>query len=348
MRSTPAHGHIEQVSDQRFEELVHGAERRIPIEQSPVWDAYDAIVDGRTFWRRLVFIADGVDEAVIALTEYTGRGFHYLWAKHGPIWLGDQSADAEAGLRDALRTYIAREAPHITFARIHAKYPAPDLHELLQSVTYDRTVAIDLTRDENDIFASFSKRRRSGIRKALRDEGFALSDESGLSRAEFDELYRIYEETAERDGFGIYQADTYYSMLEGLGQYARVFVARRTDSGTPEAPRESGRAVAWVIVTTYEGAAVSYYAGASEEARQNNAVMLLRWHLMQVLKAEGVDSYDLMGVDSERAPTLKGVGNFKRQFGEESEVDGAWDLPVKRTRYRALKSLLRLKRALRR
>ncbi|WP_430867971.1 lipid II:glycine glycyltransferase FemX [Demequina aurantiaca] len=346
MTSAPAQ--IEHVSDEQFEALVHGSGHRVPIEQSPAWDPYDAIVEGRTFWRRLAYSVDGQPQAVVALTEYTGRGFHYLWAKHGPIWIGDQTAQAELGLRKALRDYIAREAPHIAFARIHAKFPAPDLHELLQSVTYDRTVAIDLTRDLDDIFAAFSKRRRSGIRKALRDEGFVLQDESGLTREAFDELYRIYEETAERDGFGIYQADTYFSMLEGLGQHARVFVARRSDSGTADAPLEPGRAVAWVIVTTYEGAAVSYYAGASAEARGNNAVMLLRWHLMQMLKDEDVTSYDLMGVDSERAPTLKGVGDFKRQFGEESTVDGAWDLPVKRTRYRVLTALLRLKRALRR
>lgn len=347
MRSTPASGRIEQVSDQRFEELVHGAQRQVPIEQSPAWDAYDAIVEGRTFWRRLVFTLAGQPHAVIALTEYAGRGFHYLWAKHGPIWLGDHDADAELAFREALRAYIAAEAPHIVFARIHAQYAAPDLHELLQSVTYDRTVAIDLTRDVDQIFASFSKRRRSGIRKALRDEGFELTDESGLSRAKFGELYAIYEETAERDGFGIYKADTYYAMLEGLASHARVFVARRTDSGTADAPQQPGRAVAWVIVTSYEGAAVSYYAGASAEARHNNAVMLLRWHLMQQLKAEGVATYDLMGVDSERAPTLKGVGDFKRQFGEESAVDGAWDLPVKRTHYRVLTLALRLKRFLR-
>lgn len=338
---------IEHVSDEQFEALVHDSGRSVPIEQSPAWDRYDSVVEGRTFWRRLAYSVDGEPQAVIALTEYTGRGFRFLWAKHGPIWVGPQTAESEAGLRRALRGYIAREAPHVAFARIHAKFPAPELHELLQSVTYDRTVAIDLTRDADDIFAAFSKRRRSGIRKALRDEGFELNEESGVSRDAFGELYEIYEETAERDGFGIYQVDTYFSMLEGLGSHARVFVARRSDSGTDEEPRKPGRAVAWVIVTTYEGLAVSYYAGASAEARSNNAVMLLRWHLIQKLKEEGVTSYDLMGVDSERAPTLKGVGDFKRQFGEESAVDGAWDLPIKRVRYRVLTLLLRIKRKLR-
>lgn len=339
---------VEPVTDERFLALASASRHAVPIEQSPVWDAYDAAVPSREFWRRLE-VADGADAvAVIALTEYTGRGFRYLWAKHGPVWLTEQTPSVERRLRDALRHYVAREAPHIVFVRLHALHPASDLRELLQTVTYDRTVVIDLTRDEEEIFAGFAKRRRTGIRKALRDEHWDLTDESGLTREQFRELYAIYEETAARDEFGIYDADTYYAMVEALRGHARVFVARRTDSGSADAPAEPGRAVAWVIVTVYDGAAVSYYAGANAEARRTNAVMLLRWHVMRTLKAEGVSTYDFMGVDSPRAPQLASVGDFKRQFGPESHVDGAWDVSVKRVRYRALGLALRLKRALRR
>ncbi|MFW2512598.1 lipid II:glycine glycyltransferase FemX [Demequina sp. SO4-13] len=339
---------VEEVSDDQFLELAKGSGEPVPIEQSPAWDAYDESVPARSFWRRLAIMDGDRPVAVIALTEYAGRGFQYLWAKHGPIWIADQTPGAERALRLALRAYIAAEAPHIVFARIHARHRAADLNELLQTVTYDRTVVIDLTPDEDDIFASFAKRRRTGIRKALRDDNFELTDESGLTREAFGELYAIYEETAERDEFGIYDADTYYAMVAALGQYARVFVARRTDSGTADAPLEPGRAVAWVIVTSYDGKAMSYYAGANHEARGTNAVMLLRWHVMRVLKAEGVTKYDLMGVDSDRAPQLKSVGDFKRQFADEVEVDGAWDVAVKPLRYRALTLALRLKRLLKR
>jgi hypothetical protein len=347
---------VEQVDDGQFEDFARLSGHPLPIEQSPVWDAYDAAVEGREFWRRLAVwdgnhagSADaGTPAAIIALTQYPGRGFQYLWAKHGPVWITEQTPERERALRDALREYVAREAPQIDFMRLHARHPGSDLHELLQTVTYDRTVIIDLTPDEDDILASFTKRRRSGIRKALKDEAFEFSDESGLSREEFAELYSIYEETASRDEFGIYQADVYYTMIEALGEHARVFVTRRVDAGTPEEPRQPGRAIAWVIVTVYDGAAVSYYAGANEEARQTDAVMAARWHVIRTLKAEGVATYDLMGVDSPRAPTLTGVGYFKRQFAPDVEVDGAWDVAVKRGKYLALKTLLAVKRALRR
>lgn len=339
---------VQPVADDRFLDLASAADAVVPIEQAPPWDAYDQAVDGRRAWRRLEVLDGDRVIALIALTEYAGRGFQYLWAKHGPVWLMEPTPEGEHSLRDALRRYVAREAPHIVFVRLHARHPASDLEELLQTVTYDRTVIIDLTPTEDDIFAAFGKRRRTGIRKALRDEHWELTDESDLSRDQFGELYAIYEETAQRDDFGLYEADTYYAMVEALRPYARVFVARRTDAGTPDAPATPGRAVAWVIVTVFDGAAMSYYAGADAEARRTNAVMLLRWHVMRTLKAEGVRSYDFMGVDSARAPQLASVGDFKRQFGPESAVDGAWDLPVKPWRYRALRLALRLKRALRR
>ena len=337
---------VEEVQGEQFVQLARASSLPLPIEQSPVWDAYDAAVPARSFWRRLAIFQGDDPVAVISLTEYEGRGFRYLWAKHGPVWIADQSPDAELALRNALASYVRTHAPHITFVRMHARHRAPDLHELLQTVTYDRTVVIDLRPEPEEILASFAKRRRSRIRRALRDDHWDLTDESGLSREAFGELYGIYEETARRDDFGIYEADTYYAMIEALGEYARVFVARRTDSGTADAPAEPGRAVTWVIVTSYDGKAMSYYSGSNREARQLHAVPLLRWHVMQVLKSEGVLEYDLMGVDSDRAPQLKSVGDFKREFGDEVEVDGAWDVPVRLLRYRALKLALRLKRAL--
>src|SRR5690554_2872228 len=189
---------VEQVQGETFVQLARASSLSLPIEQSPVWDAYDAAVPARSFWRRLAIYQGDNPVALIALTEYVGRGFRYLWAKHGPVWIGEQTPAAELALRTAVRAYVRKAAPHITFVRLHARHRASGLHELLQTVTYDRTVIIDLRPELDEIFASFSKRRRTRLRKALRDDNWDLTDESGLSREAFGELYAIYEETAER------------------------------------------------------------------------------------------------------------------------------------------------------
>ncbi|WNM24460.1 lipid II:glycine glycyltransferase FemX [Demequina capsici] len=338
---------VAQVPDDRFLELARGAHHPVPIEQSPAWDPYDAAVPGRAPWRRLLVSAGGAPVALIAFSAFDGRGFRYLWAKHGPIWLAEQTPERERSVREALVRYVRAEAPWAVFLRLHAKHAAPDLRELLQTVTYDHTVVVDLTRDEDAIMQSFSKRGRYKTRRTLKDEAMTVTEETGVTDEQFAELYAIYRETASRDGFGIFDADVYLTMLRSLGEHVRLFVARRHDTGEDGA-LTPGRAVSWVISTVYDHAGVDVYAAGNHEARQTDAALRLKWHILTTLKAEGVTQYDLMGVGSERAPQLMGVREFKQQLGEIVEVDGAWDLPVKGPRYAGLTFALRLKRALRR
>lgn len=335
---------LEPIEADVLETLVHDAGLAVPIEQALVWDAFDAAIGERTPWGRLAaYGADDRAVAVVALTEYTGRGFRYLWAKHGPVWLSAPTADAERALRDALRAHVAAHAPHITFVRLHAHHDASDLRPLLQTVTYDETVEVDLTPSEDDIMLAMSKTGRKKLRRTLRDEGFDLSEERDISREGFDELYTIYRETAGRDSFGIYPAEVYYSMLETLGDAARLFVARRTDG--PGAP---GRAVSWVLSSFYDGVGQDYYGGSNLEGFETNAALRLKWHILMSIKADGGVRYDMMGVGSAKAPQLMGVRQFKLQFSDETTpVDPSWDVPVKPLIYRALTWALAAKRLIR-
>ncbi|PKQ27262.1 MAG: FemAB family protein [Actinobacteria bacterium HGW-Actinobacteria-4] len=338
---------VEHVSDEEFLRYARLTSHPIPIEQSPAWDPFDASVPSRSFWRRLAVFeapadADAPPVCVVAFTHHVGNGFTYLWAKHGPIWLDEQSARSEREVRAALRAYITEELPAVDFVRLHAAHPAPDLCELLQTVTYDRTVVIDLTVPAEDYLAGLAKKFRYTVRKALGHEATTVNDETGMDAEAFAELYEIYLETAGRDGFGIFAVDVYWSMLKALAPHVRLFVARRTDGPRP------GRAVAWLIATVYDNAAVYYYAAGNAEARDTDATVRLLWDTMAVLRDEGVTQFDMMGVDSPRAPQLAGVGLFKRKWGAESTIDGAWDLPLKPWKYRSLRLALRLKRLLRR
>nr|WP_255633366.1 GNAT family N-acetyltransferase [Demequina sp. TTPB684] len=187
------------------------------------------------------------------------------------------------------------------------------------------------------------KTGRKKLRRTLRDEGFALSEERDISREDFAELYEIYRETAVRDSFGIYPADVYFTMLTALGEAARLFVARRTDG-----PGEPGRAVSWVLSTFYDGVGQDYYGASNAEGFETNAALRLKWHILMSLKAEGGKRYDMMGVGSAKAPQLMGVRQFKLQFAETTTpVAPSWDVPIKKLTYRGLSLALAAKRALR-
>ncbi|WP_062517567.1 lipid II:glycine glycyltransferase FemX [Demequina gelatinilytica] len=344
--SLPTPLRVEVVSDERFLELARRADHPVPIEQAPAWDAYDEAVPGREHLDRLaVLAADDAPVAVVSVSRYEVRGFPYVWAKHGPIPLVERTPENEKAIRDALVADLTVRYPWATFLRMHARHAAPDLRELLQTVTFDHTVIIDLTPDSDAIMSTFSKRGRYKIRRTLKDEAMTVAEETGLGAEQFEELYGIYRETAEGAGFGIFPADMYLTMLEALEPHARIWVARRHDAGE-DGTLEPGRAVAWVLAVVHEDGGTDYYAANNLEARDTNAALRIKWEILMTLKAEGVREYDLFGVGSERAPQLMGVREFKQQFGEIVECDGAWDVPLKPLRYRALVAALRLKRAI--
>ena len=333
----------ETIDADAFEALAHDAGLKVPIEQAGVWDAFDAAIEGRSHLVRLAIgPAGGPPVALVSFTTYSVRGFPYVWARHAPLMLVEPTPDAELAVRAALVRHSKDEWPQVVFLRLHAHHEAPDLQPLLQTITYDETVEVDLTPSEEDIMQAMGKTGRKKLRRTLRDDDFVMTEERDISREGFDELYAIYRETADRDGFGIYPVELYYSMLQTLGDSARLFVARRKDeTGAP------GRAVSWVLSTFYDGVGQDYYGGSNLEGFETNAALRLKWHILMSLKADGGVRYDMMGVGSAKAPELMGVRQFKLQFAEETTpVAPSYDVPIKLVTYYGLKWALAAKHRL--
>ena len=325
-----------QLTDARYIVEAGAAGIDPPLEQTPDWDRFDRAVPGREPWKKLAWQIDGKTRALIALTKMEGRGFHYLWAKHGPIWAGSApTPQEEAALRDDLRRLVRGSDRSVAFVRLHAFAPAEDLHDLLQSVTFDRTIILDLTKDEDQLLAEMKKRGRRDVRKALRDSSMVAADETSRALEVFPELYELLVETGQRDEFGISPRVTYERMIESLGAAnCRLFTVRR-----------EGRPLCWGIVTNTATQATYYYAASSAEGRKAGAPDLLVWSMTCLLRELGIRTFDMMGIDSDRAPQLAGVRGFKTKFTEEiAEVAGAWDVPVRPLYYRALTEALKAKR----
>ncbi|WP_127572030.1 lipid II:glycine glycyltransferase FemX [Georgenia faecalis] len=338
MSETMAGTALAPVDDETYTRLAAGT--ALPIEQALVWADFDEVVPGREHWGRLAFQAGGEVVAVLSLTQVDGpAGVRYLWAKNGPVWLTEPTPELERALRERLVAALRRAAPRVAFVRLHAHHAADDLRDVLQGITYDRTVVVDLAREEEDIFAAMKQQGRRAIRKALKDDSLAVAEETGLDEAAFAELYDVLVETGAREGFGPHPARRYLDMLRTLGaEHARVFVVRR-----------EGRVLAWALVVVNDGEALYSVGASNAEARGAYAADLLHWHIIRTLAAEGVTRYDLAGAGSERFPGLNGLTQFKTKFEKNvTEVAPAWDLPVAPARYEALERGLAAKRAARR
>ena len=327
---------------------VDGREMRLavgnspfPVEQTEAWERFEEAM-GRPLWGRYLYEDGGKPVAAIALYRYEIGGQTFLWAKHGPVWLKEQSPEREAHLRRLLRSVVKERDRSVRFIRLHARYGDTDLRELLSTITYDRTYVIDLApKTPEKMAAVMPKDGRRAVKRAervAREAGCTISDETGLSREEFDKVYEVLRETAERDGFKPHDAEVYWTMLTALGEKnARLFVLRK--DGVPHA---------WDLILTSGKDSVAYYGASSNESRTFRGAEALDWWAACTLAQEGYRGLDLMGAGSTRVPSLYTVGQYKKRYAQHvTEVDGAWDVPVSRVIYSGMSTAKRLRDALR-
>ena len=348
--SRPTHPEPVHSTPDRSETLrrVDGREMRLavgnspfPVEQTEAWERFEEAM-GRPLWGRYLYEDGGKPVAAIALYRYEMGGQTFLWAKHGPVWLKEQSPEREAHLRRLLRSVVKERDRSVRFIRMHARYGDTDLRELLSTITYDRTYVIDLVpKTPEKMAAVMPKDGRRAVKRAervAREAGCTISDETGLSREEFDKVYEVLRETAERDGFKPHDAEVYWTMLTALGEKnARLFVLRK--DGVPHA---------WDLILTSGKDAVAYYGASSNESRTFRGAEALDWWAACTLAREGYRGLDLMGAGSTRVPSLYTVGQYKKRYAQHvTEVDGAWDVPVSRAIYSGMRTAKRLRDALR-
>lgn len=314
--------HVTSVDGATFEAAIHDAGARVPIEQSALWAGYDSGLPGRQHWRFLLASDEGRVRAALSLTEFSGRFLTQLWAKNGPVWLGESpTAAEEAAFRDGLRAYVRTHHPKASVVRLHATHPALDLHEPLIAVFYDHTVILDLTKSEDELLADMSKSGRRDLRYGLKRPDLVFAEETDISRADFDrEIYAVFAETAERGGFHLRPAEFYYTMLTELAPACRLFTIRR-----------DGQVLSWAIVTSYDGAVNYYFAASTAAARDTFATYRQVWEVIRLMQAEGATTFDFLGTGSDRAPGLASLDGFKLKFTKSGAVavPGPWDMHVR-------------------
>lgn len=191
------------------------------------------------------------------------------------------------------------------------------------------TVIIDLRPTEDELLASFKSKTRYNIRLAQKRgvtvEAVPCDEES------CDTFFELYAETARRAGFALRPKRyyvRYWRLLEASGQ-GRLLLARH-----------EGDVLAGIFVTWLGRKGWYKDGGSAALKRELMAPHLLQWEAMRFLKAQGVESYDLVAVPrrdelAEEHP-LYGLWRFKSGFSEEiTEFVGTWDLPLDARRYRA-------------
>ena len=188
-----------------------------------------------------------------------------------------------------------------------------------EQVQFRNTVWLDLSRPEEEILAAMKQKTRYNIRLAGRKGVLirvANKDDLGL-------LYRMYAETAARDGFVI-RPQAYYMVVWRTLMQAGL--------AEPLIAEVDGEPVAGIVVFRFAGRAYYFYGMSTGKHRNKMPTYLLQWEAIRRAKAAGCAVYDFWGapeVFDERDP-MWGVYRFKAGFrGQVVRTLGAWDYPAR-------------------
>ena len=199
------------------------------------------------------------------------------------------------------------------------------------------TVLVNLDQSDEALLAAMKEKCRYNIRLSAK-KGVTVR-RSGES--ELGVFYRLFEETAERDGIAIHSADYYaalFALAKETGQGARVEIRLYIAA-------HEGEDLAAIITLFRGGEAVYLYGASSNNKRNLMAPYLLQWTAMRDARDFGCERYDLFGIPPADDPAhpMAGLYRFKTGFGGAViHRSGSWDFayrPLTRTLFTLAESL---------
>ena len=203
-------------------------------------------------------------------------------------------------------------------------------HYSKEQIQFKNTVLVDLLPPEDEIIASMKQKTRYNIRLA---EKKGVTVRKGDS-SDFESLFKIYAETAIRDGFTIRHKEYYLSVWNNFYDAGML---------TPLIAEVDGVDVAGLMLFHFGNTAWYIYGMSRPVHRNKMPTYLLQWEAIKTAKALGCTTYDLWGAPEtfDDSDSLWGVYRFKRGLGGEvNRHIGAWDLPLRPVVYWAYSRVL--------
>lgn len=190
--------------------------------------------------------------------------------------------------------------------------------------------------DADELMLTFKPDYRNRIRKAGR-KGVEVKI---CGKEALPDFVEIMKETGERDGFSTRPIGYFEAMLDGLGDYARLYMAYY-----------EGKPIAGTIAINF-GKTCKYQYGASSNSYRNTYPnYLLQWKMIEWGLETGAEVYDFGGIsgdiENENNPHY-GLYRFKRGFnGYIREFIGEYDLVLNPLVYHLYNTADKLRKKLR-
>jgi peptidoglycan pentaglycine glycine transferase (the first glycine) len=190
-------------------------------------------------------------------------------------------------------------------------------------VQFKNTVIMYLIPSVDDLLSRMKQKTRYNIILAQRKGVIIRKGDPN----DFPALYRMYAQTALRDGF-IIRDEAYYLFVWNLLYEAGMAI--------PLIAEVDGKPVSAIILFMFAEKAYYFYGMSTGEHRDKMPNHLLQWEAILLAKSQGCLVYDFWGAPDrfDEEDSMWGVYRFKEGFnGEVISGIGAWDYIINRTLY---------------
>lgn len=169
-----------------------------------------------------------------------------------------------------------------------------------------KTIMIDLTSTEEEIFHKFSEAKRRAVRRAVKNNLY-IQESNNIG-----DLIKIKNKSAGFLGF---------ITTTGTRQLWETFTEKNTTTLLAY-EKDNHKLIGGIMLLFHDATAYYWIAGATREGKKLFAPTLLAWEALKLSKKRGMKQFDFVGVWDERLPQENkqwlGFTRFKEGFGGES------------------------------
>jgi lipid II:glycine glycyltransferase (peptidoglycan interpeptide bridge formation enzyme) len=214
---------------------------------------------------------------------------------------------------------------HTSNTAVFATYPDDSKHCKFGSYI------VDITKDEETLFAEFNTKHRNGVRRAIKEGVTVKHGDDQKNR-----VLSLITETYSRQGMASETSNpAFLRGLENMGDHVSFWMAEDQE-GKPQ-----GAAIfMWSTGNT------SYYLhGGSSSHPITGSMNLLIWEAMKYMANHDVKIFDFVGarVTTEPGSKLEGIQRFKKNFGSTMKVGNAFDITINKPQRFLFNTLIRIK-----
>lgn len=223
----------------------------------------------------------------------------------GSVLVAD-GPDGQVGLEKMLRAYAEETGGAFLFTESRNVSDLTPLQPVLERSGFiyedHLNYLVDLRRSEEEVFSKISKRTRSYIRRALRQEELTIREIK--DPADLLTCYELLRLTYQNAQVPLADISLFESAFDHLAPQNMI---RFTAVYWQEIP------IAVTVDLYYKDVVYYWYGGMDRDQSSRHPNELLRWHIIQQAIEQGYGLFDFGGAG--RPDQVYGVRNFKAKFG---------------------------------